>query len=164
MTREELEREFWKRVAKASGDQCWLWTGTLKTGKYGQLYRGKGSKPRFVIAHRFSYQLHYGAIPKGRMVCHHCDVPACVRPDHLFLGSSKDNVHDMYKKGRQIRKDRQAKSPFTVRLPKDLHMWLIDCSSKNGVPMSALVVTALEQYKTKVEKRHQMIFDAVRNA
>lgn len=97
---------FWARVDK-SGD-CWIWTGYLMPKGYGSLYLGykpvEGKKRRAypigITAHRFSYILHYGEIPPGMSVCHKCDNRACVRPDHLWLGTNGDNVRDMYAKGR----------------------------------------------------------------
>lgn len=81
------------------GDSCWLWTGPL-TKDYGSISRG-GREGASVYAHRVSWELHYGEIPAGLMVCHHCDVPACVNPSHLFLGTALDNKRDEIQKGRQ---------------------------------------------------------------
>ena len=85
---------FWRRVNKT--ETCWLWTGNLGA-RYGQLLIGY----RTVKAHRFSYELHIGPIPPGMNVLHKCDVPACVNPAHLFLGTQKQNFEDMERKGRR---------------------------------------------------------------
>lgn len=89
---------FWAKVNKT--DTCWLWTASTRHKGYGAFaYRLDG---RMVNdrAHRFSYQLHVGPIPAGMFVLHSCDVPACVNPAHLFLGTNTDNVRDMMAKGR----------------------------------------------------------------
>ena len=89
----DIER-FWSRVRRGPG--CWEWTRG-KSGGYGTIrIGGKDWK-----AHRFSYLLHYGAIRD--CVLHHCDNPACVRPDHLFLGTHLDNMRDMAEKRRSSR-------------------------------------------------------------
>lgn len=75
---------------------CWLWTGSPGAGGYGVLVTGR----KTMKAHRASWIVHRGPIPDGCKVCHRCDTPACVNPDHLFLGSQRDNVHDMVRKGR----------------------------------------------------------------
>lgn len=82
---------------------CWLWTGAVGSGTYGTMTRNiKGGKSLYKLAHRFSWERHNGPIPEGLCVLHKCDVRTCVNPGHLFLGTQKDNLHDMHKKGRDI--------------------------------------------------------------
>jgi len=85
--------EKWTPVTESG---CWLWTDYLVSGKYGHLTVNY----KTLAAHRVSYELHVGEIPEGLCVCHRCDVPFCVNPDHLFLGTHKDNTQDMLKKNR----------------------------------------------------------------
>ena len=75
---------------------CWMWTGYVMKGGYGRM----GFNGNIMLAQRFSWELHYGPIPEGMDVCHHCDTPPCVNPDHLFLGTQKDNNYDSVEKGR----------------------------------------------------------------
>jgi hypothetical protein len=91
-------RRFWAKVDK-TGD-CWLWTARLSRDGYGQFRTGGVGTPN-ARAHRVAWALAYGAIPEGLLVLHRCDNPRCVRPEHLFLGTSADNVADRNAKGRQ---------------------------------------------------------------
>lgn len=94
--RKDPATQFWKRVHKT--DTCWLWTGPVRGFGYGSI----SVQRRTVSVHRFSWQLHFGPIPAGLQVCHRCDVPSCVNPAHLFLGTQRDNLSDMVRKGRQL--------------------------------------------------------------
>lgn len=99
--REPLEVRFWKHVEKT--ESCWLWTGATDGRGYGKI--GSGSHQASPLtASRASYALAYGPIPDGLWVLHRCDTPACVRPDHLFLGNNDDNVRDKMAKGRHLYK------------------------------------------------------------
>lgn len=77
---------------------CWEWIGSIGiVNGYGQLNLGKG---KMANAHRFSYELYIGDIPKGMFVCHKCDNRKCCSPFHLFLGTNEDNMKDASSKGR----------------------------------------------------------------
>ena len=91
------EERFWEKVDKKSFG-CWEWTAHLDKRGYGRfgVSDGKG-----IGAHRYSYALHNGAFKKALYVCHKCDNPKCVNPEHLFLGTHQDNMDDMVRKGRQ---------------------------------------------------------------
>jgi len=87
---------------------CWLWLGHLHGSGYPRLKINKKNKS----AHRYSYEAFVGPIPDGLLVCHKCDVPSCVNPAHLFVGTHKDNARDMMQKGRnRSRAKRNGKLP-----------------------------------------------------
>jgi hypothetical protein len=90
------EERFWSKVDRSG--TCWLWTASLTKGGYGQFW----FPPKRVDAHRASWMIANGPIPAGMCVCHDCDNPRCVRPDHLFLGTKLENTHDIIRKGRPI--------------------------------------------------------------
>jgi hypothetical protein len=99
-----LKDRFW-RYAAEQGLDCWLWTGARSKTGYGVINSG-GKGGQALKAHRVSWELHRGPIPDGMHVCHHCDTPLCVNPDHLFLGTMRDNMRDCAQKGRYDRMKR----------------------------------------------------------
>lgn len=109
-----------RRIQKTKS--CWIWTGALTAAGYGLMTTE--SKNR--LAHRFAFEKANGPIPEGLYVCHHCDNPACCNPDHLFLGTHKDNQEDAAKKLRLPHK----------LIPEDVRR--IRIMIANGVPQKTI--------------------------
>lgn len=93
---EEFIEKFYRYFTFSITNECWEWNRKIRRNGYGVFTY----KNRQILAHRFSYTLFYGEVPESLLVCHSCDNRKCVNPDHLFLGESVDNVHDMIRKGR----------------------------------------------------------------
>lgn len=90
---------FWQKVVKGAEGECWGWTGAKVRAGYGVHW----ANGKHVKAHRYSYVLHYGAIPDGMGVLHSCDNPQCSNPAHLRAGSQKDNVADAIARNRRAK-------------------------------------------------------------
>jgi HNH endonuclease len=112
--RPKAER-FWEKVKKDESG-CWLWTAKTN-GKYGQIFvRGIGYR----YAHRVSWSMANGKeVPVGMDVCHHCDTPLCIRPDHLFVGTRKENMEDCGRKNR-FKPRHGETSPFAKLKERDI--------------------------------------------
>lgn len=91
---------------------CWLWIGGQTTEGYGLLYKTNSTtgERKHITAHRAMWEQTFGVIKEsGLVVCHKCDFPPCVNPDHLFLGTPRDNALDMIAKGRQTKQQKKHK-------------------------------------------------------
>lgn len=89
---------FMRKVDQSAASECWLWIGATRPNGYGNFLLGG----RTTGAHRAAWSLLKGEIPTGMQVCHRCDTPSCVNPEHLFLGTQQDNLNDMGAKGRRV--------------------------------------------------------------
>lgn len=100
----EFKERFEEKYIPEPNSGCWLWNATINNAGYGMVKRNN----KISLAHRASYELYCEEISDGMIVCHKCDNRSCVNPDHLFLGSYKDNTRDMIEKGRRWTGDRSV--------------------------------------------------------
>ena len=114
-----MNNRFWNKINKNSS--CWLWIGVKDRFGYGRF----SLDGRMVYAHRIIWEYVNGSIPNGLFVLHKCDVPACVNPEHLFLGTQSDNLKDAYQKGHLrhlsgFRGEKQGQSKLTDEIVKSI--------------------------------------------
>lgn len=108
-------------VDKLSSD-CWLWTGAKDKKGYGKI----NIAGRYVQTHRASW-MEFKGDPGLRFVCHSCDTPACINPEHLFLGSQQDNMDDMVQKNRQGKGALLRQAKLTEELVRTIRATQISC-------------------------------------
>jgi hypothetical protein len=119
---------------------CWIWTGAIRNG-YGCLKVNR----KTIDAHRLSYKVFKGPIKEGLLVCHTCDTPSCINPDHLFIGTPKDNFNDALKKGR-IKYNKNKK---LLKHPSISAYNKRDCRCKECTELNRLKSISYRRRKTK---------------
>lgn len=110
-----LEERFFSFVLKGGDGGCWIWVGPRDGKDYGKIH-ATGRSGKQWKAHRLSYELHKGQIPAGMEVCHSCDNPSCVNPDHLWLGTHKQNMADCSAKKRTGDRPLKGEAVGTAKL------------------------------------------------
>lgn len=112
----DWDSRFWSKVHPEALSGCWLWHGHVSPLGYGRFNVGSGAggARRMILAHRHAWELVKGTIPPGMVVRHKCDVPSCVNPDHIELGTVADNNRDMVERGRQARGERNGSAKLTL--------------------------------------------------
>jgi hypothetical protein len=166
-----LAVRFWRMVdtagpvpaARPELGPCWTWTGTTQPDGYGKISGDRGGRRATMRAHRVSWELHLGPIPRGVFVLHRCDTPRCVNPGHLFLGTAADNSRDMVAKGRSLRGDRCPARAHPERLRRgERHRWAKLTAREVGVARSlrrrGLTYRAIAD---RLGRRYGTVYDAV---
>lgn len=115
-TARPVPERFWEKVDKRDVGDCWEWQGTLCSKGYGVIDIG-GRQHK---AHRISYQLNIGHLPDELFVCHHCDNPRCVNPNHLYAGTVHDNGRDMASRRRSMWGERNSHARITSEVALEI--------------------------------------------
>lgn len=154
-----LSKRFWERIIRRGDNECWGWSGSCQEWGYGQLW--DSDKNRNIGAHRVSYEIHFGPIPVGMFVCHHCDNPPCCNPKHLFLGTTQDNTADCVSKGRhhlpvngQVNKAKTHCVHGHEFTPNNTYVY----ATKNGVGRSCRTCALLRGAIVNMKERNARLF------
>jgi hypothetical protein len=136
-----VREKFLAKVCPDAASGCWLWHGLVRPDGYGDAHFEKKRQR----AHRVAWKLFRGEIGPGLVVCHKCDVRACVNPEHLFLGTIADNVEDMNEKGRCPRGENHGSAKLTadqvIRIKAMLaedRLYIIEIALEFGVSPTAI--------------------------
>ena len=113
---EVLKSKFFDHIQPEPMSGCWLWDGTVDRDGYGVIQY----KPKFILAHRWSYEFYVGKISPGLLVRHNCDNPGCCNPSHLLVGTHVDNNKDRDRRNRQAKGECHGSSKLTSGEVKDI--------------------------------------------
>jgi hypothetical protein len=158
---------FFKNIKK-NDNHCWEWQRQIKIGGYGAMRIGTKTTRRMCQAHRICWQIHNGSIPEGLLVLHKCDNRICCNPDHLFLGNQKDNMDDMYKKGRDNNSIKnpefhaymleRSKSPESKEKIKQTHLAIKFQKGENNSQFGTLWIYHSVNFEQKKIKKEDLYF------
>lgn len=129
--------------------KCWNWTGSKSGGRYGTIQTG-GIQ---LAAHRVAWQMENGKIPRGKYICHHCDNPACVNPNHLFLGTPKENSRDRETKQRSNRPYGEQHANSKLNAKRVLKIRKILASNEKSAAETARLFGVNESTICKIKNR-----------
>lgn len=127
-----IEERFWIRVRKGGPDDCWTWTGSTSKKGYGRFSNTKWGTN---LAHRIAFMVSNGyQIPDGLLACHSCDNPRCVNPNHIFIGTNRENILDSSRKGRLAKGERAYHSKLTEQDVRNIHtLYSVDKKSSKQI-------------------------------
>lgn len=119
---------FWDNIDIISQQPCWIWTRYKNKKGYGIISINK----RPILVHRFSYEYYYGIVDNSLCVCHSCDNPSCANPNHLFIGTHKDNMQDAAKKNRNTYGERNGRAKLSAKQVEEIRNKYIPYSKTLG--------------------------------
>ena len=118
----DVVSRFERKNVEVPWSGCWIWIGAVSTDRKGKMRPTFWVSGRWFIGSRWAYETFRGPIPAGQLVCHSCDVGLCVNPDHLWLGTQRDNIQDMLHKKRGVYRPLRGAANPNAKLSDDLVM------------------------------------------